>query len=530
MNPEARGKTALAAFIVVLAVMAALSAAPAYAGQSWEQSPDCDERIAVWRRLPLVNTRHRMEFGGYTRDAGTTGRSPLLEIAFPGAAGSEIPTHAGRRWMNPPAGLVKSRWDWATMGRQTHSQASPPTQIAPTGYISYTIRPEDIVSQEKILANPYYREKINSTYWLPPFRDNERQKVMDECIFRATVFGIMAKNNPEIAAITDPYQQALKILEVAAVDPNLASMMPHFRGATGMSVEEASQWRQRVVNWLKENQTKNPASFRGWVNWLLEGAKVRPGVVIQVPTPTPQRPPATPELLAPKVDWLKPVREGDKIVYRAETGNPYGLEAGAYAGETITYNSQKEIGVVLVAEVVKALMEKANTPGSIARGEYKVPLPLDPRGEKTLQIEEFVWFCKYYQQTWKLLVIKGISSNAVFVSPLPGKVMVIAAGSPWFGPAIVLELPQERMWGQEGQLNVIYPKGSQARAHGEMVQMGNPIVWGIEGKLTKPDAPPGSQAIISLPKPAAEFAGFDTPNHILKIDEDAVVFLVRSGS
>ncbi|MBC7264406.1 MAG: hypothetical protein H5T64_08615, partial [Chloroflexi bacterium] len=141
MNPEARAKMALVALIVVLAAMATLSAAPASAGQSWEQSPDCDRRIAVWRRLPLVNTRHRMEFGGYARDVGAAGRSPLLEIAFPDGVGSEIPTHAGRRWILPPAGFVKSRWDWAAMGRHMSLQAFPPTQIAPTGYISYTIRP-----------------------------------------------------------------------------------------------------------------------------------------------------------------------------------------------------------------------------------------------------------------------------------------------------------------------------------------------------------------------------------------------------
>ncbi|MBC7265273.1 MAG: hypothetical protein H5T64_13100, partial [Chloroflexi bacterium] len=161
MNPETQARVTPAALVLALAVIVALGAIPASAGVApednpWEQSPDCDqrvavryltphprpiqkwrgglERIAVWRRLPLVNTRH-------IRDGGATGRSPLPEIAFPGAAGSEIPTHAGRQWMNPPAGLVKSRWDWAAMVRHTSLQAFPPTQIAPTGYISYTIRP-----------------------------------------------------------------------------------------------------------------------------------------------------------------------------------------------------------------------------------------------------------------------------------------------------------------------------------------------------------------------------------------------------
>ncbi|MBC7264762.1 MAG: hypothetical protein H5T64_10480, partial [Chloroflexi bacterium] len=83
MSAGVRMKMALAAIIVMLASYAPLSAVPALAGQSWEQSPDCDRRIAVWRRLPLVNTRHRMEFGGYACEvpAGLRDRSP--EISFP---------------------------------------------------------------------------------------------------------------------------------------------------------------------------------------------------------------------------------------------------------------------------------------------------------------------------------------------------------------------------------------------------------------------------------------------------------------
>ncbi|MBC7264888.1 MAG: hypothetical protein H5T64_11120 [Chloroflexi bacterium] len=46
-------KIILVALVLALAVIVALSAAPALAGQSGEQSPDCDRRIAVWRRLPL---------------------------------------------------------------------------------------------------------------------------------------------------------------------------------------------------------------------------------------------------------------------------------------------------------------------------------------------------------------------------------------------------------------------------------------------------------------------------------------------
>ncbi|MBC7265006.1 MAG: hypothetical protein H5T64_11720, partial [Chloroflexi bacterium] len=113
------------------------------------------------------------------------------------------------------------------MGRRTHSQALPPTQIAPTGYISYTIRPQDIVSQSEILANPYYAEKINSVYWTRPFYQTEqqRQMVTDECVFQETVWRILVRNDPTLASITDPDQRRLEVLRVAAMNPALAERM-----------------------------------------------------------------------------------------------------------------------------------------------------------------------------------------------------------------------------------------------------------------------------------------------------------------
>ncbi|MBC7264863.1 MAG: hypothetical protein H5T64_10995 [Chloroflexi bacterium] len=325
MNPEARGKTALVALIVVLAVMAALGAAPALAGQSWEQSPDCDQSIAVWRRLPLVNTRHRMEFGGYARDVGATGQSPLLEIAFPGGVGSEIPAHVGRRWMNPPAGLVQSRWDWAAMGRPTHSQAFPSTQVAPTGYISYTIRPQDIVSQSEILANPYYAEKINSVYWTRPFYQTERQRqrVTDECVFQESLWRILVRNDPVWASTTDPDRRRLEVLRVAAMNPALAERMPGFRNE---ALPDQVLWRQIVVEWLERIQEDHPHAFRYWLERCLEGAKMDAGVVgTVIHLPTPERP--TPSAEAPELlEWGLKWDAGRKVYVTVD--NRYGLPVG----------------------------------------------------------------------------------------------------------------------------------------------------------------------------------------------------------
>ncbi|MBC7264159.1 MAG: hypothetical protein H5T64_07330, partial [Chloroflexi bacterium] len=104
--------------------------------------------------------------------------------------------------------------------------AFPPTQIAPTGYISYTIHPEDVVSQSEILANPYYVEKIHSVYWTRPFYQTERQRqrVTDECVFQESLWRILVRNDPVWASTTDPDRRRLEVLRVAAMNPALAEM------------------------------------------------------------------------------------------------------------------------------------------------------------------------------------------------------------------------------------------------------------------------------------------------------------------
>ncbi|MBC7265327.1 MAG: hypothetical protein H5T64_13390 [Chloroflexi bacterium] len=394
----------LAGLILILVAMAALSAAPAYAGQSWEQSPDCDQSIAVWRRLPLVNTRHRIEFGGYARDVGATRGSSLPEIAFPGAVGSEIPAHAGRRWINPPAGLVQSRWDWAAMSRRTHSQALPPTQIAPTGYISYTIRPEDIVSQSEILANPYYAEKINSVYWTRPFYQTERQRqrVTEECVFQETVWRILVRNDPSLASITDPDQRRLEVLRVAAVNPALAERMPGFRNE---ALPDQGLWRQIVVEWLERIQKDHPHAFRYWLDRCLEGAKMDAGVVgTVIHLPTPERP--TPSAEAPELSgWGLKWDAGRKAYVTVD--NRYGLPAGSEAAwyfPKITYmvdrgdgNPVNYTGAIGFSPRMAEALWKAT-------GKLVLPVEFPEDQEVNFTIKQRVLAGKYYSLGLRLPV------------------------------------------------------------------------------------------------------------------------------
>ncbi|MCL4382245.1 hypothetical protein M1545_00415 [Patescibacteria group bacterium] len=99
--------------------------------------------------------------------------------------------------------------------------------------------------------------------------------------------------------------------------------------------------------------------------------------------------------------------------YYAEKGNPYGLKEGVYAGEKITFNQGKDKGVVLTPEVVQILMKGQNTPEQIAKGEWQIPFPMDPRGKgvENLKIQE-------YQKVIYYFMIDGLPGETSFVSPL----------------------------------------------------------------------------------------------------------------
>jgi len=84
---------------------------------------------------------------------------------------------------------------------------------------------------------------------------------------------------------------------------------------------------------------------------------------------------------APEIEGLKAYLEENKIVYRAEASNPYGLEIDAYAGEIVSYtlNQSLESGVGLVPSVLEVLLKEHQTPEALREKREKFPLPFDPR-------------------------------------------------------------------------------------------------------------------------------------------------------
>ncbi|MGI6278260.1 MAG: twin-arginine translocation signal domain-containing protein [Patescibacteria group bacterium] len=88
---------------------------------------------------------------------------------------------------------------------------------------------------------------------------------------------------------------------------------------------------------------------------------------------------------APIIEGLSAFEEGDKIIYRAESGNPYNMKEGEYAGYLFEFDDETSVssgqGLVLAGEVRRRLLEQANTPEAIERGEWRMTFPFDPKGE-----------------------------------------------------------------------------------------------------------------------------------------------------
>lgn len=234
-------------------------------------------------------------------------------------------------------------------------------------------------------------------------------------------------------------------------------------------------------------------------------------------TPTPEPTPTEELLQAPQIEGLKTIEEEGKIIYKTE--------AEAYAGEVIEYkfNGQETRGIVLVPEVVKNLMEEVNTEEAIAKGDWKIPFPLDARGEKDLEIQTWVPGVLRYVD----FVIKGLSIEAKIVSPFLEEVKLSSTGSfPRYnakGPD--LELPSIYDRGEVGHfLALVCPIESELLSSG-YVNMGEPIAWGMEGILGGV-APEEAKAIILL-GPGPEFSDkddFNITDNILEI-EGHMVFL-----
>lgn len=96
---------------------------------------------------------------------------------------------------------------------------------------------------------------------------------------------------------------------------------------------------------------------------------------------------------APKVPGLVAGSEGDRVVYRAEAGNPYGMKEGDYAGYLFEFeaaNADRVVprkGIALTTKIREKMVSDVNTTEAIARGEWKMTMPFNPLGERIVIYE-----------------------------------------------------------------------------------------------------------------------------------------------
>ncbi len=123
-----------------------------------------------------------------------------------------------------------------------------------------------------------------------------------------------------------------------------------------------------------------------------------------IPTSLPEAIPTSEAPSAPTLAGLKLVQEGGKWVYKNEKGE--------YAGELIeyTFNGEKTKGVVLTPDVVKKLMEISNTSEAVSKGQWKIAVPLDVRGQRMLNVN-----------TWRLNWGGGIIQTYLRIGGLNGE-------------------------------------------------------------------------------------------------------------
>lgn len=263
----------------------------------------------------------------------------------------------------------------------------------------------------------------------------------------------------------------------------------------------------------------------------LPPATATPTEVIPTPTPTVEATP-TPEVVqAPQIEGLSSVFAEGKWTYTGLEGNAYGLEVGEYAGETINYtlNNEAALGVVLTPEVVRVLMEEANTPEAISAGEWKIPFPLDARGEENLRIEAVKdpEYWDTYQYRW--FAVGGLSPQAVFIAPFMQAEARTSGYSPSFEAlATNVFIP---FYETEWRLVFAYPEGSNALIGGfnTEVSLGQAVLSGITTELKGPKAPSGSQVIILMgPEEAKVEDDEDITDNILKVGGSNIFLAVSN--
>lgn len=134
---------------------------------------------------------------------------------------------------------------------------------------------------------------------------------------------------------------------------------------------------------LEEKETVRLEIEKGQYTFFDENNQEMPEKAVklwEVPRVIPEKP----EIQAPEIAGLKIVEEEGRKVYRAETGNPFGLEPGEFAGyfmPEVTYadvedkenpEGEKIGGIGLRAEAVRELLKQ--------KEGFVFSIPVDPQG------------------------------------------------------------------------------------------------------------------------------------------------------
>ena len=236
-------------------------------------------------------------------------------------------------------------------------------------------------------------------------------------------------------------------------------------------------------------------------------ATVRPAIPIVFPTVTlapTETPFVTPTLTpppessqvpdVPQFEGLSLVKEGEKWVYQNERGE--------YAGEIIDYifNGEKTQGVLLTPASWRTIEPKFNTPEKIAAGEWVIPFPLDPRGEKELIISRW----RPGILDYVFLTVSRVGMKAKIVSPFKESVKKSCSGvSPGFGGGCDLTVPSKYCMGSDHALIFIAPERGYSETGRNSATFGEKVIGNISGSLG-PKAPRGTQLIVAL-GPGAEY-------------------------
>ena len=229
---------------------------------------------------------------------------------------------------------------------------------------------------------------------------------------------------------------------------------------------------------------------------------------------------------APVVAGLEAYIDGDTIRYKAEAENPYGLEAGEYAGYLFNFNDETGIssgkGMALAVEVRRVLLNQANTPEAIANEEWKITLPFDPRGE-TFNMKEV--------GTYSDIALSGLPPDTIFRSSFINEASTISYSVPGTYVAISVEIPEELLLESKQNKNyaLVYYLVSASNiipdnySH-KTVNFDDLVFSGIGESYLPATFPNNSQIILtsgSLEGP------FNLSNHCLEIDKAKVFALEK---